>query len=338
MNPDANACRDFVIDINAFVDEELVGDDLARVMGHVQDCDGCQDYMDALRDLSAAHRVATARIDEEVVGQLDPRGLFTSITRDLLEEKQGALARLFYELGKAYVLIGNREADPADRQTVATTSRALDVRSAESKARRTLNEAEGLASAGQHERASSLFKRSRRLFGTSRWAGSGALAKGRAYLEEALAIEPELDEARLYLGFQHHVADRLDRARLEFRKVHRDGRKLEHRLMALHWLGRLHANQGDYQRAVECDEEVLRNQPSDADLFPYLMNLVVNSIKAGRVDDSCRHLETLEERYPTRVPQARSWLADWSWLNGLLARNSNLHDDLRRRAPAFFAV
>ena len=62
------------------------------------------------------------------------------------------------------------------------------------------------------------------------------------------------------------------------------------------------------------------------------------ALRAGRVDDSCRHLETLEERYPARVPQARRWLSDWRWLNALLERNTNLHDDLRRRAPAFFAA
>jgi tetratricopeptide (TPR) repeat protein len=263
-----------------------------------------------------------------------------------VDDKRSALARLFYELGKAYVLAGNRALNVKKRQSVAAASRPRPVRGAEADARRVMREVEDLSAANARSQApptgsALLLRRSKQLFGTSR-RESGVLTRARRFLEEALALDPALDEARLYLGFQHAVVGRPDRARLQFRKVYLQGRRPVHRLMAVQSLGKLHAETGDYRRAIDCYEEVVQSDHArdggEPGLFPSFLNLAVNYAKAGLAEKAIAQFAGLVRRFPERREQIRGLLARKTGFQALLAQDTSLKQDLVARAPALFAA
>jgi tetratricopeptide (TPR) repeat protein len=343
MKLSTDACVAFERDINLFVDHELTAAQSSHLVDHLQACGPCRDYVDDLRELSEMHREtdsaeAEARKMAEVV---DRHKLFASITRTLVGDKRTELARLFYELGKAYVLLANSTREGAPQRSVLAVAAPVDIRSASDRGRRVAQEGEDLSAAGEADRESgSLFRRSRQLFQSASRAGSTALVTGRRLLEQALVICPDFDEARLYLGFHHMLAGRNDRARVEFRRVYREGGDLVHRMMALQFLGNVHASAGDYDRAIECFEEVVASgvDTSEPRLFTSLLNLAVVCAKAGHGPDSVRHFTEFVTRFPARVEQARVLLSRKETFAAVLRREAGLHEQLRRHVPALFAA
>ena len=344
MKLSTEACVAFERDINLFVDHELPAAESPRLAAHLQACGACSGYVDDLRALSAMNR-ETVRAQDEVramAEMVDRHALFAAITRRLVQDKRAELARLFYELGKAYVLLANQSAQGLVQRSVLTATAPVDIRGATDRGRRLVLEGEGLnAAGGEPDRESgSLFRRSRRLFQSSSRAGAAALATGRRLLEQALAIRPELDEARLYLGFHHMLTGRNDRARVEFRRVYRAGREPAQRMMALQFLGNVHSSAGDYQRAIECYEEVVGSGAVAAEprLFTSLLNLAVTCAKVGQPRRSVRHFTEFVARFPARVGQARALLSRKEAFAAVLRREADLHEELRRQVPALFAA
>ena len=333
------ACDAFVEDISALVDDELATDRAARLTDHIRACSGCSEFADGLRKLSELHRRTATAVDEPLIAKIDPQGLFKSITSVLVSDKQDALARLFYEIGRAYVIAGNRELSDGNRRSLVAHTPALDIRGNEERARRMLREADALQERAAPARRS-LFKHSRQLFERGRRERSGALDRGRSFLEEALALEPALDEARLYLGFQFSISGRFERARVEFRKVYTGSGNAVHKLMALQSLGSVYEMCGDYARAAECYALVVADEAAGVEprLFPSFLNLPVSCAKAGRCDDSVRHFEMLVQRFPQRVAQIRGLLSRKQSFAATLAHDTGLHDDLRRAVPQLFAA
>lgn len=355
MKLTAEACVAFERDINLFIDHELPAADTPQLVEHLESCGPCRDYLDDLRELAALHRemlgagdgpqARDAAADAAVADLVDRHALFASITRTLLVDKREELARLLYELGKAYVLAGNEAASAQRRRSVFAVSRPVDVRSAVERGRRLTREGEALAAAPDADGASvragsSLFRRSRRLFTAPVRPGAGALANGHRLLLEALAIRPDFDEARLYLGFHHMLVGRLDRARVEFRRVYRHGQDPVHRMMALQFLGNVYSSGGDYRRAIECYEEVVASGLVDVEprFFTSLVNLAVSCAKAGLGDRCVRSFSDLVTRFPSRVEHVRALLARKQAFLDLLANKTDLRDSLRRQVPGLFAA
>jgi tetratricopeptide (TPR) repeat protein len=344
MKLTAEACVAFEHDISAFVDHELDAAGSDRLVAHLESCGACRDYLDDLRELAEMHReTAAADAEARAMAQLvDRHALFASITRTLVQEKRAELARLFYELGKAYVLRANEAIHGRPQRSVLTASHPVDIRTATDRGRRLAQEGEELSAMGGQpdQESGSLFHRSRVLFRGSTRAGTAALATGRRLLEQALVIRPELDEARLYLGFHHLVSGRNDRARIEFRRVYREGRDPVHRMMALQFLGNVHSTAGDYLRAIECYEEVVSSgvDATEPRLFTSLLNLAVTCAKAGQPARCVHHFSEFVLRFPARVDQARGLLARKENFAAVLSRESSLHAELRRHVPALFAA
>lgn len=339
MNTPTLACDRFAADISALVDGELEPKAKTRLVSHMGDCDPCRDTFDGFRRLSRMGRLATEDLDAAVVDAIDPRKLFSGVTRCLVDDKTLELSKLFYELGKAFALSANARLSERERQSVLGAARPIDLRSGESKARRLVREASELETLGEHRRPSgSLFRRSRRLF--ERRASDGALVRARDFLQEALALDAERDEARLWLGFVFALGGRVDRARIEFRRVYVDGHSVAFRLMGLQSLGKLHSESGDYRRAAECFREVVADEAacSVPGLFPSFLNLAVNCAKAGLHDESVSHFAALTERFPARLAQIRDLIARKNNFQQLLRSDTQLSADLMRRVPALFAA
>lgn len=362
MNFDTQACIGFEQDIHAFVDHELQGAEMTRVVDHLDDCNRCRRYMDDLRQLASVHVGAANDMDRAMADVVDRHALFGGITRALLDEKREELARLFFELGKAYVLKANRALERAEnanhhergkRNHSALFTRPRPIRTTTDKARRVARECERLAehAAGGARRtiprSGSLFGRRSDLFDMPSGPGAGALGNGRRYLEQSLEIRADHAPTRLHLGFLHMLCGRYDRARREFRHVHRHTTDPVHRMMALQWLGAVFAALGHeyssrdhYLRAIECYEAVVESGVVDREprLFVAYLNLGVNCAKIGMLGRAVKHFTQLVELFPSRVAQSRKLLARKADFSALLSDSAVLRNDLELAVPALFAT
>lgn len=357
MKTDIKPCKTFVVDLNAFVDKELNDGEALRLVNHTRQCEGCADYLVALRRLSEFHRQTADALGASLNGELDgsiadegdecgpagpavdPQGLFASVTGILANDKKESLARLFYEIGKAYVLLANR-GQPTEREIQVRCTRPRDVRKSEAEARRVMFKHDDLAAAGGHGDKGGVFRRSRNLFAASGKGRSAAFAKGRAFLEEALALDETLDEARLYLGLHFMMLGHAGRAMTHFDRVHRTGRTDLLRLMGLQGLGKLHEDRGDYRAAVECYTDVISRASTDdaARLMQSFVNLPVSCAKAGMVAESVEHFSALVERFPHQLTQIQSIISKKHTFRAVLDANAQLHQDLCQHVPALFTV
>jgi tetratricopeptide (TPR) repeat protein len=343
------ACTAFEKDIGLFVDHELAAADVPRLTLHLTDCGACRSYVDDLREMAELHRGMAegepAPTEDVLRGLVDRHALFAGITRRLLQDKSEELARLFYELGKAYVLAGNQASLGRRFQKVSPVSRVVDIRSATHRARAVAREGEALAAVAPAEsrgefRGGSLFGRSRKLFDEAAAPGAGALASGQRCLTAALALRPDLDEARLYLGFHHMLVGRVDRAGTEFRRVYRTGKDPVHRLMALQYLGNVHSSRYEHRRAIECYEQVAAEDSRSAQprFYTALVNLGMDCAKLGLEERSARHFAELVQRFPDQLIQSRQILSQATDFTMLLQRDAHLRESLRRSVPALFAA
>jgi tetratricopeptide (TPR) repeat protein len=347
MKLTAEACVAFEHDINLFVDHELPEGDSPRLVEHLDACPACHNYLDDLRELAGVHRLldGDGEVDAALEAVVDKHSLFASITRTLVVDKRNELARLFYELGKAYVLAANRAAAASQARSVLTVRRPVDIRSGSEAGRRAAREGEALCAATSVQADSvrvsgSLFRRSRKLFGAPARVGGDALANGHRLLQEALTLRPDMDEARLYLGFHHMLCGRYDRARIEFRRVYRRGSDPVHRLMALQFLGNVYSTQLDYGRAIECYEEVVSSGLIEKEprFVTSLVNLAVSCAKAGYGARCVEVFSDVVNRFPARLDQVRILLSRKEGFRTLLQSQATLHAELRRQVPALFAA
>lgn len=349
MKTQIEPCKSFVVDLNAFVDKELNDGDALRLVDHTRQCEGCADYLVALRRMSEFHRLTAAALDDAetdeasedqtAIPAIDASGLFASVTGVLANDKKESLARLFYEIGKAYVLLANRS-QPTDREIQVRCSRPRDVRKSEAEARRVMFKHDDLAAAGNHGEQGGVFRRSRKLFAASGKGRAAAFAKGKAFLEEALALDDTVDEARLYLGLHFMMLGHAGRAVTQFERVHQKGRTELLRLMGLQGLGKLHEDRGDYRSAVECYAEVIsRASATDAiRLLQSFVNLPVSCAKAGMVEESVEHFSALVDRFPAKLAQIQSLISKKQTFQAVLGANAEFHNDLCQNVPALFNV
>lgn len=348
MKINAHACRHLVLELNALVDGQLPPLEVTRLVSHTQSCEGCGDYIDNLRQLSELHRRKSELLEglesdpgEQVLPTPDAGAFLGRLLGRAAEDEWTTLARLFYELGKAYVLAGNKRLPGSERREVNVKVAPSDIRRTEARARQRLAQVDDLNQHGAQHRRGDLFRgRSRKLFASSSSGGASALVKGRRFLEEALAITPELHEARIYLGFQLLVSGRADRARAEFRRVHRDSTDASVRLMAMQWLGNLAVNTSRLDEAVSCYAQVVAadgasNEPK---LMASFLNLPVTLAKLGRWDEAIDHFTRLVQQFPERLGQAREMLASMAAFRSLLDQNQPIRRTLLDRVPGLFAA
>lgn len=306
--------------------------------------------MDDMTTLTVMHRQEGPSLDRAVAGLVDRHALFASVTQTLFEDRQKELVRLFYELGKAYVLAAHKkESDSAgSRRTrsVQTVTAPLPIRSTTDQARRLSKEVDDLAFHGAEISPRGVADCSSTKL-LSHPGESGGLARGRRLLEQALDLCPEFTAARLYLGFQRMQSGRYDRARIEFRRVYRHAEDPVHRMMALQWLGVVYSTLGhmsscrdEYMRAIRCYTEVVASGVVDKEprLFISYLNLAVNCAKVGLVHRSLKHFDELIHRFPDRIDQSRDLLAKMEDFRGLLRDKAQLREDLTAGCPALFAA
>jgi tetratricopeptide (TPR) repeat protein len=332
LRPGAPSCEDFESDISAFVDGELEQLDHDRVVKHLDSCKACNRFAHMLKGLVAVHKDAEGA--ERLIDEMDPQGQFAEIARKLLEENQGKLAGICYELGKSYLLAGSGKTG-----VVLLKRRPLAIPRLKARGR-SLNQQVAKLAEQAGVRSSLNMPRKRGLFEDPLAVGNRALDTARGYLEATLKIQPGHLEARLYLGHYFRQVGRTDMARQQFRRVLTLAPSGEARLMALVKLGLTYSFERRYQKAIECFLTVWAalGPRGDRQLkLATLMNLAIFNAKIERYEQSTHYFGLLLRHFGREVTNVRKLLAEQHGFKDLLRTRTVFHQDLRKRYPLLFA-
>jgi tetratricopeptide (TPR) repeat protein len=282
------ACARFEADLSAFTDGEktaLDGDEIAR---HVESCEGCRAYVNALAGLSRLHLFGS--LESEAL----PSGteMWGDLTRRLLDDNCARLAGVLYELGKALVAAGLRGS--SDLRGVQVFARKPgSIRKLSRKGEALFREHRDLANRATRTEGETLSARRAALPASERLEAAEAFESGRACLEQCLRLAPAKHEARIYLAKYFCVAGRFDRARQLLRTVlHSTGNGAEQeklKFFALQQLSRVYSMTHQFAQALELEREVLSQaERAQNDLYQAaaLTNVSIYCVKLGRLEDA----------------------------------------------------
>jgi anti-sigma factor RsiW len=109
-------CLPIQADLSAMLDGELDAAVVRRVMVHSDACPSCSAFLKSIRNQARAHReLATCQLIDSVVAEREVNGDTVALRRRLLDN-QRQLAKVLYELGRGFVLMG---VDPSFSRIVA---------------------------------------------------------------------------------------------------------------------------------------------------------------------------------------------------------------------------
>jgi tetratricopeptide (TPR) repeat protein len=238
----ASICEGFQLDLSCLVDGELDEPAAARAIAHMEDCEGCRAFLDDTRLAVQLHRDVS-----------DPERLmrrYSALTGAAVADEVESLelvhrlATIFYQLGKAYILSAT-DPDFCDR----VFEKAVAVETEQTRGRGFVD---GVIASGQSEAGGIDWTEARA-------ALSGQLArivtpteKGRRLLEEAIAVDPTHEGARLYLAWLLAQEGKRVRAAAEFRRIFRTAFDPENRGHAATQLGMLHGLEKEWRKALAC--------------------------------------------------------------------------------------
>ncbi|MBK8979269.1 MAG: tetratricopeptide repeat protein [Planctomycetes bacterium] len=348
---DQDPCTQIQIDLSAMLDGELDPASVRRVMVHSDVCPSCARFLEGIRLQARSHRqlhaVLTATPEQRIAVPCDygtvrygdrarVEGTLSVRVADLrrqLTENRRQLARIFYELGRGFVLLG---ISPNFSRVVAREP--VPIPDMYQRGKILLDEVARLAGPDA-EAVGQEWVLARDLFGES-WSRSPEdnLRKGIELLRETLSLDPDCHEARIYLGHAFHVAGCADDACAEFRAVLDRAEDLGTRGFALLNLGNVHLDAGRPGEAQQLFLELVesgavRLRPQFGLIY---FNLALTYGMQGRYEE-CR---TWLERLDTELPHKRRMIADEFRNRGdfvaSLSRNPEIYRQLSDRFPSWF--
>jgi hypothetical protein len=218
------------VDLSAMLDGELDAPSVRRVMVHSDVCQQCKGFLESIRQQARLHRT----VHEAAMATT---GAASRLRQQLTENRQ-KLARILYELGRGFVLMGlspdfTRE---VGKEPVPVPDMAMRGRSFLDEVTRWAH-GQG-QSAGEWVAAKDLFEHGLQ-------PAAEQLAKGQRLLSECLGLNPSHHEARIYLGLVHHVRGQRGLARRQFSQVIAGTDDPVMRGFALLNLGNVHLDEGD---------------------------------------------------------------------------------------------
>lgn len=281
----SDPCLQIQTDLSAMLDGELDPASVRRVMVHSDVCPSCRSFLAGIRTQVRLHQQA-------VQLQASASGTDTAAVRlrEQLTVNRRKLAKILYELGRGFVLMGlspdfSRE---VAREPVPVPDMAMRGRNLLDEVAR-----DATAAAAEWVAAKDLFDGQLR-------SPDENLSKGQRLLSECLTLEPDTHEARIYLGLLHHVRGQRALARRQFQHV------LDHasdRLMrgyALSNLGNVHLDEGDCDAAVGVllelvESGILHDQPR---LGTAIFNLAIAYGLKGQFAEAQHWFSRLHEELP----------------------------------------
>lgn len=324
----AEVCVRFQLDLSCLVDGELDEVAGASAIAHLEECSVCRAFFEDARAQVRAHRELA-----------DPAGLLARYSALLGDgsaadfESAGLVQRLatvFYQLGKAYVLAG---ADPGFRTRVF--EKAAQVASLQTRGRGFVD---GVVASGRGQVGGIDWSEARHLLNGRLERIQSPLEKGRRLLEEALASDPEHEEARLYLAWlDAHEGKRL-RAAQTFRRIFRSSISDENRAHAAVQLGKLFADEGELGKALACNRWIVAYGLADRDdrFFFARFNLGLYHAELRRPERALRAFRDLLDHHPGRVEEIARLFLRSPKLRATIDRQPGLAEALLRTCPELF--
>ena len=281
-----DVCALFQMDLSCLVDRELDEVAAVRAIAHMEECEACASFFEDVRAQVRAHRelVGPDELIDKLVGAPGLEAI----------DLRHRLAQIFYQLGKAYVLTA---LDPGFATRVFEAP--VDVGSTQANGRGFVD---GVLQGGRGRGLGIDWEQARHLLNGRLKRIESPLEKGRRLLQEALSVDPDHEESRLYLAYLHEREGKHLRAAHEYRQVFRSSIQEQNRGHAAIRLGVLHAAEGEYRKAIACYRWVLRAGLAESDdrFFVARFNIGKNWARLGDRKRSLAAFRDLLDRHPER--------------------------------------
>jgi tetratricopeptide (TPR) repeat protein len=278
-------CLQIQVDLSAMVDGELDPAGVRRVMVHSDICPSCREFLEGVRSQVRLHRrlAAVAAADGDEAASPAAARL-----REQLTVNRRKLARVLYELGRGFVLMG-LSADFSRE----VANEPVPVPDMAMRGRRLLDEVARAGGTADWVVAQDLFD------GQLRTAEEN-LAKGQRLLSECLALEDGSHEARIYLGLLHYVRGQRALARKQFQHVLTNCADPAVRAYALSNLANVHLDEGDCATAISLMHELLESDvlQGQARLSAAYFNLALAYGLKEQFAESLRWFLRLDQAFP----------------------------------------
>jgi tetratricopeptide (TPR) repeat protein len=325
----ADVCAPFQLDLSCLVDGELEGDAARRAIAHLEACPGCREFFEDARRQVRAHRELadpTQLLDkvELLLGSAEGE-----VERIELVEK---LVTVFYKLGKAYIL---STLDP--RARVQVFEKAVQVGAYQAEGRGFVD---GVLERGRSDLAGLDWAGARGMLNGKLERIAKPLDKGRRLLEEALAIDPTHEEARFYVAYAEKLEGKLLRAAQGFRQLFRTAIDPVNRAHAAVQLGKLHADQGDHERAIACYRWVRMSGLADEDerFFVVRFNIGINYAQLEKPQRALAAFRELLDRHPGRAREIAELFERSPGTRQVIDHQPGFAEALLARCPELFDV
>ena len=355
MNPirisNQEPCGPIQADLSAMLDGELDAAVVRRVLVHSDVCPACGTFLKGIRDQARAHRELAAcgltesespRLDDAVLDDVEKhdaaqhRGsrVRSDELRRRLLKNQRQLARVLYELGRGFVLMG---VDPDFNRVVAREP--VPVPDMCLRGRNLLDEVERMGTRGDINLGKE-WVRAKVLFGQRDVRDPEAnLAKGKRLLTEALMLWEGYHEARIYLGHVYQVEQLPEDALRAFTQVLEGTADPVMRAYALENLGNLHLEQERYELAAATFQELVDSGVIEREPRFHTTYFNLALVCGYMLDfDQCEHwLAILDKRFPHKRRPMAAEITMRSRFVGTVQRFPEVRERFAVRFPIWFA-
>ncbi len=319
-------CLQIQVDLSAMLDGELDAPSVRRVMVHSDVCPSCRGFLEGIRTQARLH---------EAMQELDAAEADTPTARlrTQLTTNRRKLAKILYELGRGFVLMGlsadfSRE---VGKEPVPVPDMAMRGRSFVDEVTRWAK--------GQGQCVNE-WVAAKQLFEHGLRTPAENLAKGQRLLSECLALQVEHHEARIYLGLVHHVRGQRSLARRQFAEVIAGSDDPSMRGFALLNLGNVHLQEGDLQGAVALltqlvDSGLVQDQPRFGVAY---FNLALAHGLQCRFEESQHWFQRLHDELPHKRQAIARELTKRSHFVHLLRNHPDVEQALASKFPGWFPL
>lgn len=289
----SDPCLPIQVDLSAMLDGELDPASVRRVMVHSDVCPSCRAFLDGIRSQVRLHRKAAMATMATVPPGVEAGEEVTAGARlrEELTANRVRLAKILYELGRGFVLMG---LSPDFSRVVA--KEPVPVPDMAMRGRNLVDEATRAGDQGpEWVAAKDLFD------GCIRTAQEN-LGRGQRLLTECLSLDGSCHESRIYLGLVHHVRGQRALARRQFQTILAESSDSLVRAYALSNLSNVHLDEGDFDEAVRLllelvASDALQKQPR---IGTAMFNLALAYGMKGQFGESLRWFGRLHDEMPHR--------------------------------------
>ena len=328
----------FQLDLSCLLDGELDEGRSARAMLHIEECPVCCEFFKDLRQQVRLHRDIAdpdrlfARVAMITGSEPFPEGMIPSQLAADAEaiDLVHRLATVFYQLGKSYVLAA---IDPDFRTRVFEAS--MPVVETKNQGRGFVD---GVMINGEGRIGGVDWQQARHMLNGRLERIESPMEKGRRLLDEALAADPDHEEARLYRAFLlAHEGRTLDAAE-EYRNIFNTAVNETNRGHAAMQLGKLYISQQSYRKSITCFRWVTISGLADADdrFFGARFNLGKAYTMLGNKDRALDAFETLLARHPSRTEEVSRLFSNAPLMRGAIDSIPGFGGELFERCSALF--